>query len=98
MLACQQSHEQLSEICDKRAEQERCRADADRAVGEASELICRLDSEYSSLCRDEQAKEAETADVQGRLCKLNTELVAVRSNTRYREISQEIERWKQRVS
>ncbi|MBU2226878.1 MAG: hypothetical protein KJ936_04305, partial [Proteobacteria bacterium] len=97
LLACQQANERIVQICVKRTEHKQRREDSHRAVGKASEVIRRLGEEFDVIRREEQAKDSETAGFRSRLEQLEHELVLTSSNRRYREISQEIERCRQKV-
>jgi len=97
LLACQDSRARLRHISAKQSELHRRLDDLHQTQTRITELIRNLDSEYASLCEDEAAKFAEIASLEIRKHKLQAELGEAKSNTLYREISQEIERNKQRI-
>src|SRR2546425_2049461 len=97
LLACQCAHQRLSQLDAQRKESKQQLLSFKRKIAAADTAVQQARARYASISSEELAKESEIENGRARKEKLEAELSTVRSNPRYREISEEIQRCEEKI-
>ena len=97
LLECQRVHQRLADIERRKRELERQAARSRASTANAGARVRELEGELAAIRRDERTSESAIGEVQSRKTRLQSELAGIRSNTRYRQINEELARCEQTI-